>query len=110
MAGLADLLTADARMAMPPDPRRYEGRVAILAYFASIFAEPPERRVQLRPTRANGRPAFVVLAPDPGTGATSRIGVKVLIVRDGRIAEVRGYMRADLAVRFEYLDPEMAGS
>ena len=110
MAGLADLLTADARMAMPPDPRRFEGRAAILAYFTSIFAEPPERRVQLRPSRANGRPAFVVLAPDPQTGTTSRIGVKVLIVRDARIAEVRGYMRSDLAERFECLDPETPGS
>jgi RNA polymerase sigma-70 factor (ECF subfamily) len=107
MAGLADLLAADARMAMPPDPRRFEGRSAILAYFATMFAAPPERRIRLMPTRANGRPAFVVFALDPATGGTSRIGVKVLIVREGRIAEVRGYMRADLAERFECFDPEI---
>jgi RNA polymerase sigma-70 factor (ECF subfamily) len=106
MAGLADLLAADARMAMPPDPRHFEGRSAILAYFATILAEPAERRLQLRLTRANAAPAFVVLAPDAPNGATSRIGVKVLVVRDARIAEIRGYMRADLAERFELVDPD----
>jgi RNA polymerase sigma-70 factor, ECF subfamily len=104
MAGLADLLASDARMAMPPDPRRFEGRSAILPYFAAILGEPPERRIQLRPTRANGGPAFIVLAPDSRIGSVTRIGVKVLLVRDSRIAEIRGHMDADVAKRFEFLD------
>jgi RNA polymerase sigma-70 factor (ECF subfamily) len=103
-AGLADLMAADARMAMPPDARVFDGVEAIIGYFDSIFGQPPERRIRLTPTSANGMPAFIVLAPDQATGALRRIGLKVLLVRDGRINEIRGYMRADLAARFEPLE------
>lgn len=99
--GLARLLAADARMAMPPDPRSFDGAEAIIGFFDSIFSLPPEQRIRLAPTSANGLPAFIVLAPDKTTGALRRIGLKVLLVRNGRIAEIRGYMRADLAARFE---------
>lgn len=99
--GLAHLLASDARMAMPPDARVFDGADAIIGYFDSMFAQPPEQRIRLAPTSANGLPAFIVLAPDHTTGALRRIGLKVLLVRDGRIAEIRGYMRADLAARFE---------
>lgn len=99
--GLADLLASDARMAMPPDARVFEGAEAITGYFASIFAQPPEQRIRLAPTSANGLPAFIVLANDPGTGTLHRIGLKVLLVRERHITEIRGYMRADLAARFE---------
>jgi RNA polymerase sigma-70 factor (ECF subfamily) len=98
---LARLLAADARMAMPPDPRSFDGAEAIIGYFDSILSLPPEQRIRLAPTSANGLPAFIVLVPDQATGALRRIGLKVLLVRDGRIAEIRGYMRADLADRFE---------
>lgn len=90
-----------ARMAMPPDPRSFDGAEAIIGYFDSIFSLPPEQRIRLAPTSANGLPAFIVLAPDQPTGALRRIGLKVLLVRDGCIAEIRGYMRADLAGRLE---------
>lgn len=101
---LARLLAADARMSMPPDPRSFDGAEAIIGYFDSIFGAPPEQRIRLARTSANGLPAFIVLAPDRATGALHRIGLKVLLVRDRRIAEIRGYMRADLAARFEPLD------
>ena len=99
--GLAELLAADARMAMPPDPRVFKGRAAILRYFEAIFSQPPERRIGLAPTSANGQPAFIVLEPDPTSGTLQAIGIKVILVRDRRIAEIRGYMRADLAARFD---------
>jgi RNA polymerase sigma-70 factor (ECF subfamily) len=99
---LAALLTADARMAMPPDPRVFSGRVAIVNYFeSSIFSQPVDQRFRLAPTTASGQPAFIVLAPDLASGAARRIGLKVLFPRHGQIAEIRGYMRADLAARFE---------
>jgi RNA polymerase sigma-70 factor (ECF subfamily) len=100
-AGLADLLAADARMAMPPDPRLFKGRAAILGYFETAFDQPPERRIRLAPTTANGQPAFIVLAPEPATGALRRIGLKAILVRNRQIIEIRGYMRADLAARFD---------
>jgi RNA polymerase sigma-70 factor, ECF subfamily len=99
-AGLAELLAADARMAMPPDPRAYLGRAAILEYFAAILVRPDQDRIQLAPTSANGMPAFVVLKPDP-EGRLSRIGVMALLFRGLEIVEIRGYMSADLALRFE---------
>lgn len=100
-AELARLLAADARMAMPPDPRVFNGPEAIIGHFASMFGQPPEQQIRLAPTSANGQPAFIVLGPDESTGALRRIGLKVLLVRDERIVEIRGYMRADLAARFE---------
>jgi RNA polymerase sigma-70 factor (ECF subfamily) len=99
--GLAALLAADARMAMPPDPRLFNGRTAILGYFETVFDQPPERRIRLAPTTANGQPAFIVLAPDPATGALRPIGLKAILVRGRQIAEIRGYMRPDLAARFD---------
>lgn len=97
---LAALLREDARMAMPPDPRPFEGRQAIIGYFKTIFSRPPDRRIRLAPTTASGQPGFIVLEPDPATGVLRRIGLKLLAVRGRRVAEIRGYMRADLAERF----------
>jgi RNA polymerase sigma-70 factor (ECF subfamily) len=99
---LARLLALDARMAMPPDPRTFEGPAAIVGYLESaIFSVPAGRRISLEPTVANGQPAFVVLEPDGATGEPRRIGLMVLTVHDGRVEEIRGYMRADLAARFD---------
>jgi hypothetical protein len=76
--------------------------VAIVNYFeSSIFSQPVDQRFRLAPTTASGQPAFIVLAPDLASGAARRIGLKVLFPRHGQIAEIRGYMRADLAARFE---------
>ena len=86
---------------MPPDARVFEGAAAISAHYDSMFSQSPGQRIRLVPTSANGLPAFIVLAPDQATGALRRIGLKVLLVRDGLIAEIRGYMRADLAARFD---------
>jgi RNA polymerase sigma-70 factor (ECF subfamily) len=99
---LARLLTVDARMAMPPDPRTFEGPAAIVGYLeTAIFSVAAGRRISLQPTLASGQPAFVVLEPDETTGEGRRIGVMVLTVQGGRVAEIRGYMRADLAARFD---------
>lgn len=106
MIALADLLAADARMAMPPDPRMFIGRAGILAYFRTLLAEPPEPRIRLHATSANGGPAFVVLATHGDHDADVRIGVKVLVVGAGLVAEIRGYMRTELADRFELVASE----
>jgi len=99
---LAALLTADARMAMPPDPHLFEGRAAIVDYFkSSIFSVPLDQRIRLAPTAASGQPAFVVMALDTATGVLRRIGLKVLFIRCRQITEIRGYMQADLAARFD---------
>ena len=100
-AALAELLTADARMAMPPDPEVFEGPAAIVGYLeAAIFSRPSDQRLRLAPTMASGQPAFIVIEPDPATGRLRRIGLMVLSVRGRYVGEIRGYMRADLAERF----------
>jgi RNA polymerase sigma-70 factor, ECF subfamily len=59
ITALTALLTADARMAMPPDPRAFEGRASIVSYFESaIFSESPERRIRLALTTASRQPAI----------------------------------------------------
>jgi RNA polymerase sigma-70 factor (ECF subfamily) len=99
---LARLLAADARMAMPPDPRIFEGRAAIVGYLeTAIFSVPAGRRINLQPTVASGQPAFVVLDPDGASGEPRSIGLMVLTVEGRRIAEIHGYMRAGLAARFD---------
>jgi RNA polymerase sigma-70 factor (ECF subfamily) len=51
------LLTEDAWVTMPPQPHQYQGRAAAAAFFRSrpIWDDGP---LALRPTRANGAPAF----------------------------------------------------
>ncbi len=99
---LAEILTADARMAMPPDPQVFVGREAIVGYFkAAIFSRPPGQRLRLVATMASGQPAFIVFEPDPATGELRRIGLKVLSVRGRRVIGIHGYMRTDLAARFD---------
>ncbi len=94
-AALAGLLAADARLAMPPDPRRFNGRTAVLAFLASVLGQPPGHRIRLRRTSANREPAFLVLQPEPATGALRPIGLKVLLTRGQEIVEIRGPRRRD---------------
>jgi len=49
------LLTADARLTMPPQPFEYHGREAICAFLSAVV---PAGGFRLLATRANGRPAF----------------------------------------------------
>jgi len=56
-ARLLTLLSSDARVTMPPIPGELVGLEAIRAYF-DHGAEARGAPLQLRPTRANGQPAF----------------------------------------------------
>jgi RNA polymerase sigma-70 factor (TIGR02960 family) len=49
------LLTADARLTMPPQPFEYHGREAICDFLSAVV---PADGFHLLATRANGRPAF----------------------------------------------------
>jgi RNA polymerase sigma-70 factor (ECF subfamily) len=57
------LLTADARLTMPPQPLEYQGHVAIAAFLRhrAVLRGTPLRVV---PTRANTQPAFGSYMPD----------------------------------------------
>lgn len=62
--GFAALLKADATYRMPPWREWYDGRAAVVAFFAAVW--PCYRGFRLVETRANGQPAFAVYcrAPD----------------------------------------------
>jgi RNA polymerase sigma-70 factor (ECF subfamily) len=55
---LVALLTDDAWPAIPPAPHEYHGVTAIASFLRASAAWRADRRLRLRPTRANGQPAF----------------------------------------------------
>jgi RNA polymerase sigma-70 factor (TIGR02960 family) len=92
-ASLVALLTDDARLTMPPLPLEYIGHPAIAA-FLDHRAEVRGAPLQLRPTRANGQPAF-------GCYLRSRAwGMIALTLSGGRIAEITAFSDPSLVARF----------
>jgi hypothetical protein len=92
-ARLVTLLTDDARLTMPPLPLAYTGHEAI-AGFLDHRAEIRGAPLQLRPTRANGRPGF-------GCYLHSRAwGFMSLALSGERIAEITAFSDPSLVGRF----------
>jgi RNA polymerase sigma-70 factor (TIGR02960 family) len=87
------LLTDEARLTMPPLPLEYTGHAAIagfLDYRAEVRGEP----LELRPTRANGQPAF-------GCYLRSRAwGMLALTLSGEQIAEMTFFSDPSLVGRF----------
>jgi RNA polymerase sigma-70 factor (TIGR02960 family) len=75
------LLTDDVFMSMPPMPFEYEGRDAVAGFLAGIFRAGHR---SLRPTRANGQPAFghYALGPD---GTRRGAGLIVVALAGDRV-------------------------
>jgi RNA polymerase sigma-70 factor (ECF subfamily) len=87
VATLVDLLTADARLSMPPIPLEYLGRRAVGRFFATVgFRD--GRRYDLVPTRANGQPAFGVYLRPPIGGIRHPTGLDVLTFTGERISAI----------------------
>jgi RNA polymerase sigma-70 factor (ECF subfamily) len=87
------LLTDEARLTMPPLPLEYSGHAAI-AEFLDHRAEVRGAPLELRPTRANGQPAF-------GCYLHSRAwGMLALTLSGGRIAEITFFSDPSLVGRF----------
>jgi RNA polymerase sigma-70 factor (TIGR02960 family) len=82
---LVSLLTADARFVMPPLPAWFDGPQWIERFWRERMFATPWR---LRPIRANGQLAFVChQAP-----AYEPASILVLTLRDGRIADLTGFL------------------
>jgi RNA polymerase sigma-70 factor (ECF subfamily) len=87
------LLTDQARLTMPPLPLEYTGPAAIAA-FLDQRAEVRGAPLEVRPTRANGQPAF-------GCYLRSRAwGVLVLTLIGEQIAELTFFSDPSLVARF----------
>lgn len=82
---LVALLTHDARFTMPPIPSWFDGRDAVIRFFTEPVFRAPWR---LEPTWASGQLAFAAYqGPDFRLGA-----LNVIRVRDGKIAELTGFL------------------
>jgi len=78
---LVVLLTDDVFVSMPPIPYEYQGRDAVIRFFASLLGA---RRFDLVPTRANGQPAFGAYLRAPA-GIRHGTGLYVLALTGDRI-------------------------
>lgn len=80
---LVELLTNDCFISMPPMPLEYQGRDAVVEFFAGIFDA--GRRFDLVPTLSNRQPAFGAYLRRDGA-QRSGVGLFVLTLRGDRIS------------------------
>jgi hypothetical protein len=80
---------------MPPEPLEVRGPAAIAAFFRQQV-RPGERRVRLRPTRANGQPAFGYYLRDPGSPVARAHGLIVLTLAGDQIGAITRFGGSDL--------------
>lgn len=105
--GMVALLTTDAVMTMPPDPRRFLGRDDIVRFFATVPLEGRLDLIPLVPVRANGQPALAAYLQEP-TGGFSAYGVMVFALSGESIASITGFAgRPELFTRLG-LDTRLA--
>src|SRR5262245_7136538 len=83
---LTALLADDALMTMPPDPGRFAGPAAIGGFFATVPMEGRLDLIRLRPTRANGQPAFAAYVQEVPEEPFRAYGIMVFALSDDRIA------------------------
>lgn len=88
---VVSMLTDDAFMAMPPVPLEYVGREPVAEFLSRVFQG---RRFTLRPTRANGQPAFGIYLSGPGVA----IGLLAVGVQGDRVSALIMFERAMLPV------------
>jgi RNA polymerase sigma-70 factor (TIGR02960 family) len=93
------LLTADAKLTMPPEPFEFAGTETVTAFLRGRFAAHP-RVVRLVPTRANGQPAFGHYIRDPHAPIGRSAGVLVLTLEGERIAEITRFGDGGLLPHF----------
>ena len=94
------LLTADARLTMPPQPLEYQGHEAIAAFLlqrAGLRGTP----LRVVPTRANTQPALGCYLPDAQTAIARPYGLIVLTLEGDAIAAITWF--ADTGV-FRHLE------
>jgi RNA polymerase sigma-70 factor (ECF subfamily) len=103
--GLVALLAEDARFAMPPMAAWYEGRDAIGTFLAGYPLAPTFPHHIHVPTRANRHPAFGVFLAGERGAPPRPIGVEVLRIDRGLIAEIDIFLQPELVERFAITPP-----
>ena len=103
---MVGLLAEDARFSMPPLPAWFRGRDDVIRFMAERMWATPWR---LTPVSANGQLAFACYQR-AADGEPYRLGaINVVTLRDGRIAELTGFLDPAVGRRFA-LPEKFAGS
>lgn len=103
-AALAELLCEDARLTMPPTPSWFEGREAITGLFASwLDVRSPHYVGEVRrvAVAANMQPGSAGYLRRPGDSAYRPLGLELLRIEDGKVAEITMFVTAELFPAFE---------
>src|SRR5256886_4870479 len=95
--GLVALLREDAVLRMPPQPSVI-GAQAVVSFFRETAARGDLSRMQLTPTRANGRPAVVVQRRTPDLLRPH--GILVLEISKEAIVGIDAFINSALLPRF----------
>lgn len=94
-AALVAILREDVALTMPPLPVWFCGRDDIQTFMESkLFKMFDVFRVQLKPVRANGSPAFAVYQRDPD-GIYRAAALHILTIEDDSISEVNDFLTFD---------------
>ncbi len=99
---LVALLTDDAWLAMPPAPHEYHGIEPIAAFLRASAVGRAGQRLQLRPTRANGQPAFACYLGDADSHGAQPSGLIVLTLAGDRITGVTRFLDPKLPAVFGF--------
>lgn len=100
--GFVQLLQADATFSMPPIPSWYQGIEQIRQLVSkTIFAGQAAGRWRLRPTRANGLPAFGLYRYEANEVRYQAYGIQVVRARGTLIADVTTFRNPSLLTYFK---------
>jgi RNA polymerase sigma-70 factor (ECF subfamily) len=99
LEAVVEMLTEDARMAMPPIPTWFAGRGAVAAFLARR-AFHPDRARRLLPVRANGAVALAQYSGDRDGGELAAHALIVLGFREQKIAAIDAFLVPELFPRF----------
>ena len=91
--GLVATLREDVRLAMPPSPSWFAGRVDVVEFLRTWIW--PQGSYRLTPTSANAQPAYVMSLRGPD-GAEQQLGIMVLTLSGARISAIDCFMAPDL--------------
>jgi RNA polymerase sigma-70 factor, ECF subfamily len=95
--GLIALLREDSVLHMPPQPSVI-GAAAVATFFRETAADGDLSRMQLTPTRANGRPAVIVQRRTQD--ALKPHGILVLEISGGEVVGIDAFINPSLVPRF----------
>jgi RNA polymerase sigma-70 factor (TIGR02960 family) len=94
---LVALLTADARLAMPPEWLEFRGPLAITGYLREHLGN---KDLKLVPCRANSQPAVVLYLPDPCAAIWRASSFVVLTLRGNHVSMLTRFGDPGLLARF----------